>query len=116
MRRPAWPTPPTSAPSCEFFVFDDVRYDLAVNEAYYHVDSAEGALEPAAVPEPRLQDPRRRATSRCLRTDRLADLRTEMCSRRVRHPVRVHHHEVATGGQCEIDLRYQPLVEQPTRS
>jgi glutamine synthetase len=49
----------------------------------------------------------------CPPTDSLADLRSEMAQRMAECGIATlaHHHEVATGGQCEIDLAHQPLVE-----
>ena len=45
------------APELEFFIFDDVRFDQRGHEAYYHVDSVEGAWNRGRVerPEPGLQ-------------------------------------------------------------
>ncbi len=44
--------------------------------------------------------------------DSLQDLRTEMTLllEEAGIPVEIHHHEVATGGQCEIDIRFDKLV------
>jgi glutamine synthetase len=98
-------------PECEFFVFDDVSYDLAVNGSHYAVDSAEGHWNSG-----------RRGPGYTIREkegyfppaphDTLADLRTEMvlALERLGIECEFHHHEVASGGQCEIDLRYQTLT------
>ena len=53
----------------------------------------------------------------CPPTDSLADLRTEMAQRMAECGIATsaHYHEVATGGQCEIDLVPQPLSRAPTR-
>jgi glutamine synthetase len=103
------------APELEFFVFDDVRFDQKGHEAYYHVDSVEGAWNRGRVENPNLGYKAGSGLGYfpCPPTDGLADLRTEMVQRMVDcglHPV-AHYHEVATGGQCEIDLDAQSLVE-----
>jgi glutamine synthetase len=102
-------------PELEFFVFDDVRYDQRGHEAYYHVDSVEGAWNRGRVEGPNLgyKPGSGLGYFPCPPTDRLADLRTEMVQRMHECGLRptAHHHEVATGGQCEIDLDARPLVE-----
>ncbi len=103
------------APEVEFFVFDDVRFDQNGHEAYYHVDSVEGAWNRGRAERPNLgyKPGSGLGYFPCPPTDSLADLRTEMVQRMVDcglHPV-AHFHEVATGGQCEIDLDQQSLVE-----
>ena len=55
--RPASPTRAYFGPECEFFVFDEVRYELARTAARYEVDSAEGHWN-SGTPGPRLHDPR----------------------------------------------------------
>jgi len=105
----------TLAPELEFFVFDDVRFDQNGHEGYYHVDSAEGAWNRGRVERPNLGYKAGSGLGYfpCPPTDSLADLRTEM-SRRMADcgiATAAHYHEVATGGQCEIDLVPQPLVE-----
>ena len=103
------------APELEFFVFDDVRYDQNGHEAYYHVDSAEGAWNRGRVESPNLGYKPESGLGYfpCPPTDSLADLRTEMAQRMAECGIATsaHYHEVATGGQCEIDLVPQPLVE-----
>jgi glutamine synthetase len=98
-------------PECEFFVFDEVSYELGPNRSHYFVDSVEGhwnsgkknggytirEKEGYFPPAPH---------------DTLSDLRTQMVLtlERLGIPCEFHHHEVASGGQCEIDLRYQTLT------
>jgi glutamine synthetase len=98
-------------PECEFFVFDEVSYLSAPNEARYRVDSAEGHWNSG--------DPGLGYTIREKQGyfppaphDTLHDLRTRMVLTLERLGIRCefHHHEVASGGQCEIDLRFQSLT------
>jgi glutamine synthetase len=103
------------APELEFFVFDDVRFDQNGHEGYYHVDSAEGAWNRGRGESPNLGYKLGSGLGYfpCPPTDSLADLRTEMSQKMAECGIATsaHYHEVATGGQCEIDLVPQPLVE-----
>ena len=102
-------------PEAEFFVFDDVRYDANEHEAFYHVDSAEGAWNTGTYEEPNLGHKLRYKEGYFPTppSDSLMDLRTEMVlsMKECGIDVECHHHEVATGGQCEIDMRFSPLVQ-----
>jgi glutamine synthetase len=104
----------------EFFVFDDVRFDQNEHEAYYHVESAEGQWTRgrSAGGAPTLRNRGYQVRHRegyfpVPPTDSLQDLRTEMMLTLQECGVGVEsqHHEVASGGQCEIDMRYQSLVK-----
>ncbi|HWE35303.1 MAG TPA: type I glutamate--ammonia ligase [Isosphaeraceae bacterium] len=103
------------APELEFFVFDDVRFDQRGHEAYYHVDSVEGDWNRGRVERPNLGYKAGSGLGYfpCPPTDSLADLRTEMAQFMADCGVATtaHYHEVATGGQAEIDLAARPLVE-----
>lgn len=103
------------APELEFFVFDDVRFDCRGHEAFYHVDSIEGAWNRGRRERPNLGYKAGSGLGYfpCAPTDSLADLRTEMTQIMSDCGIRTaaHYHEVATGGQCEIDLAPQGLVE-----
>jgi glutamine synthetase len=103
------------APELEFFVFDDVRFDQRENEAFYHVDSAEGTWNRGRDEGPNLgyKPGSGLGYFPCPPTDSLADLRNEMAQRMQECGIltSAHYHEVATGGQCEIDLVAHPLVE-----
>jgi glutamine synthetase len=103
------------APELEFFVFDDVRFDQRGHEAFYHVDSAEGIWNRGRDERPNLGYKAGSGLGYfpCPPTDTLADLRTEIAQRMHECGIATsaHYHEVATGGQCEIDLVSQPLVE-----
>jgi glutamine synthetase len=98
-------------PECEFFVFDEVSYELGPNRSHYAVDSPEGywnsgkpGLGYTSRPKEGYFPPAPH--------DTLHDLRTEMVLtlERLGIPCEFHHHEVASGGQCEIDLRFQTLT------
>lgn len=101
-------------PEAEFFVFDDARFDQNAHEGYYHLDSREGAWNRGRVEQPNTAYKLRPKEGYfpCPPADSLADLRTEMMLAMIDCglDVETHHHEVATAGQCEIDLKYQPLV------
>ncbi len=102
-------------PEAEFFVFDDVRFDSTPNSSFYFVDSEEGRWNTGSDEGPNLQyKPRfKQGYFPVPPTDSLNDLRNEMCERLMDMGIEVEaqHHEVASGGQCEIDLRYQHLIK-----
>lgn len=101
-------------PEAEFFVFDDVRFDSKPNSSFYFVDSVEGRWNTGADEGPNLgYKPRyKEGYFPVPPTDSLNDLRNEMVMNLMNAglDVEAQHHEVASGGQCEIDLRFQPLV------
>jgi glutamine synthetase len=102
-------------PEAEFFIFDDIRFDQQENCGYYYVDSIEGDWNTGRDEKPNLgYKPRyKEGYFPVPPHDSLQDIRTEimLTLRRAGVPVEVHHHEVATAGQCEIDMRFAPLVK-----
>ena len=98
-------------PECEFFVFDEVSYELGPNRSHYSVDSAEGHWN-SGKPGLGYTVREKEGYFPPAPHDTLHDLRTRMVLtlERLGIPCEFHHHEVASGGQCEIDLRYQPLT------
>jgi len=102
-------------PEAEFFIFDDIRFDSGVNEAYYFVDSKEGQWNTGADEAPNLGYKLRYKEGYfpVPPADSLQDMRSEMCLLMADCGIDVeaHHHEVATGGQNEIDMRFQPIVK-----
>jgi glutamine synthetase len=102
-------------PEAEFFVFDDVRFDSSPNGSFYFVDSVEGRWNSGRDEGPNLAyKPRyKEGYFPVPPTDSLVDLRNEMVLNLIKCGVDVEaqHHEVASGGQCEIDLRFQPLLK-----
>ncbi|MFA4029363.1 MAG: hypothetical protein GDYSWBUE_000035 [Candidatus Fervidibacterota bacterium] len=101
-------------PEAEFFIFNDVRYDSASNYCYYFVDSLEGIWNSGREENPNLAHKLRHKEGYfpVPPSDTLQDIRSEimLTLERVGIQCEVHHHEVATGGQGEVDLRYDTLV------
>jgi glutamine synthetase len=101
-------------PELEFFVFDDIRFDQTENSGYYFVDSVEGQWNSGRDEKPNLgYKPRfKEGYFPVPPHDSLQDIRSEMIlmMEQVGITVEVHHHEVATAGQCEIDMKFGPLV------
>jgi glutamine synthetase len=104
-------------PEIEFFIFDSIRFGQGPNEGFYHIDSEEGAwntgkegangagnlgykirYKEGYFPVPPM--------------DQYQDLRSEMVRNleKCGIKVEVHHHEVGTAGQTEIDMRYGTLT------
>ncbi|MAE66359.1 MAG: type I glutamate--ammonia ligase [Phycisphaeraceae bacterium] len=103
-------------PEAEFFVFDDVRFGQNEHEGFYHVDSGEGAWNTGRCEEGGNLGHKLRYKEGYFPTppsDSLMDIRTAMVLHMIECGIDVecHHHEVATGGQCEIDMRFSPMVE-----
>lgn len=102
-------------PEAEFFVFDDVRFESNPNGSFYYVDSIEGRWNSGRDENPNLgYKPRyKEGYFPVPPTDSLMDLRNEMVLNLIKCGIDVEaqHHEVASGGQCEIDLRFTPLVK-----
>ena len=101
-------------PEAEFFIFDDVRFDSKPNGSFYMVDSVEGRWNSGRDEGPNLgYKPRyKEGYFPVPPTDALMDIRNEIVLNLINCGIEVEaqHHEVASGGQCEIDLRFQPLV------
>ncbi len=101
-------------PEPEFFIFDDIRYSQASNHGYYYVDSVEGAWNMGKEECPNLgYKPRHKEGYFPVPpTDTQEDIRTEMCliMEQVGIQIERQHHEVATAGQAEIDMRFDSLV------
>jgi glutamine synthetase len=102
-------------PEAEFFVFDDVRFDSQPNSSFYYVDSIEGKWNSGREESPNLgYKPRyKEGYFPVPPTDSLMNLRNEMVTNLISAGIDVEaqHHEVASGGQCEIDLRFQPILK-----
>ncbi len=98
----------------EFFVFDDIRFDQRENMGFYFIDSVEGRWNSGKDEKPNLgYKPRfKEGYFPVPPTDAHHDLRTEMVllMEQVGLIVEAHHHEVATAGQQEIDIRYTTLT------
>jgi glutamine synthetase len=102
-------------PEAEFFIFDDVRFDLSANQSFYAVDSVEGVWNSGREEFPNLgYKPRHKEGYFPVPpTDSLNDLRNEMVMELQKVGIRIEaqHHEVATAGQAEIDMRFDGLVK-----
>src|SRR5271170_1823662 len=105
-------------PEAEFFIFDSVRYDQNQHEGYYHVDSAEGIWNAGRECDnggPNLGNKIRYKEGYfpVPPSDSLQDIRTEcmLLMEECGIEIEAQHHEVATGGQCEIDMKFSPLVQ-----
>ncbi|MBV5339983.1 MAG: type I glutamate--ammonia ligase [Deltaproteobacteria bacterium] len=102
-------------PEAEFFIFDDVRFSSTANQSFFAVDSSEGAWNSGREEFPNLgYKPRHKeGYFPCSPVDSQNDLRNEMVEvlQSVGIRVECQHHEVATGGQAEIDMRFSSLVD-----
>ena len=102
-------------PEPEFFIFDDIRFDSTENSSYYYVDSIEGEWNSGRDEKPNLgYKPRfKEGYFPVPPHDTFQDIRSEIMNtaRAAGVPVEKHHHEVATAGQAEIDMRYSTLTK-----
>ena len=101
-------------PEAEFYIFDDIRFDQNNHSGFYQVDSSEDMWNSARDEGPNLgyKIPYKRGYFPVPPSDSLHDLRTRMVQvlEQVGVTVELHHHEVGTAGQSEIDLRYDTLL------
>jgi glutamine synthetase len=98
----------------EFFIFDNVRFDQNEHEGYYFIDAEEGRWNSGRVENNLGYRPRyKEGYFPVPPTDHYQDLRTEMAltMQNCGLEVECHHHEVATGGQTEIDLKFDSLIK-----
>jgi glutamine synthetase len=107
-------------PEAEFYIFDSVRFDQNQHEGYYYVDAVEGAWNSGAEEGGRNLGYKPRYKEGYFPVppmDHYQDLRSEMVLtlRELGIPVEVHHHEVGTAGQGEIDMGFGPLLEMADR-
>lgn len=102
-------------PEPEFFIFDDVRFESGRNRAFYEVDSEEGIWNSGRDECPNLGYKPRHTEGYfpVPPMDKFQDLRTEMLLtlESLGIEIECQHHEVATGGQAEIDMRFKPLLQ-----
>ncbi len=102
-------------PEAEFFIFDGARFAQTANEGYYFLDSQEGGWNSGRDEKPNLAyKPRfKEGYFPVSPTDSFQDIRTEMLltMEKLGVPIEKHHHEVATGGQCELGFRFGKLIE-----
>src|SRR5918996_905463 len=101
-------------PEAEFFIFDDVRFDQNQHEGYYHIESIEAAWNTGREENPNFgYKPRyKEGYFPVPPMDHFQDLRSEMILllEKVGVEIEIHHHEVGTAGQAEIDMRFDSLL------
>jgi len=102
-------------PEIEFYIFDNIRFDQSYNYGFYFIDSEEGAwntgndLRPNLGYKPRYKE----GYFPVPPMDHLQDVRSDMVRtlEKCGVVVEIHHHEVGTAGQSEIDLKYTTLTK-----
>ncbi|MGH8323079.1 MAG: type I glutamate--ammonia ligase, partial [Steroidobacteraceae bacterium] len=104
-------------PENEFFIFDSVVYNNSLNGASYHIDSVQGAWNSSKEYEAGNTGHRPSVKGGYFPVppvDAFQDIRSAMCLalEEMGLKVEVHHHEVATGGQCEIGVGAGTLVKK----
>ena len=102
-------------PEAEFFIFDDIRFESTRYAAFYEIDSVEGNWNTGRDEGPNLgYKPRHKEGYFPVPPmDKFQDLRTEMLLtlQNIGIEIEAQHHEVATAGQAEIDMRFKPLLQ-----
>ena len=104
-------------PEPEFFVFDDVKWGSNISGSFYKINSEEGAWSSGSDYSDGNMGHRPGVKGGYFPVppvDSLHDLRTAMCSamEQMGLDIEVHHHEVATAGQCEIGVKFNTLVKK----
>lgn len=103
-------------PEPEFFIFDNARFDQTGYQGYYYIDSIEGSWNSGRDEvggNLGYKIGNKQGYFPVAPTDTLQDIRTEMLLTMAKCgvPIEKHHHEVASGGQCELGIRFAPLVD-----
>ncbi len=107
-------------PEAEFYIFDSIRFDQNQHEGFYHIDAVEGVWNSGAEEggnnlgyKPRYKE----GYFPVPPMDHYQDLRSEMVLtlRDLGIPVEIHHHEVGTAGQSEIDMGFSSLLPMADR-
>jgi glutamine synthetase len=102
-------------PEAEFYIFNSIRFDQNAFSGYYYIDSDEGIWNSGSNGAPNLGfRPRfKEGYFPVPPTDKLQDLRSELMLKLIEAgvDVEVHHHEVGTAGQAEIDMRFSTLTK-----
>ncbi|WP_353571470.1 glutamate--ammonia ligase [Candidatus Albibeggiatoa sp. nov. BB20] len=104
-------------PENEFFIFDDVRWGSDIRGSFYEIDSKEASWNSERVyGEGNIGH---RPTMKggyfpVPPVDSLQDIRSKMCLTLEQMGIKteVHHHEVATAGQCEIGVEFNTLIKK----
>ena len=98
----------------EFFIFDNIRFDQTYQHGFYFIDAEEGRWNSSREFDNHGYRPRyKEGYFPCAPTDHHVDLRTEMVQvmEACGLIVECHHHEVASAGQCEIDMKFNTLLK-----
>jgi len=102
-------------PEVEFYIFNSVRFDQNAHEGYYFVDSDEGIWNSGSNGTPNMgfRPRHKEGYFPVPPVDQLQDLRSRVVLALMESgiDIEVHHHEVGTAGQTEIDMRFGPLVK-----
>jgi glutamine synthetase len=102
-------------PEIEFYIFDNIRFDQTYNHGFYFIDSEEGAWNTGSAERPNLgYKPRyKEGYFPVAPMDHQHDIRSEMVRtlEKAGVVVEIHHHEVGTAGQAEIDMKYSTLTK-----
>jgi len=102
-------------PEAEFFIFDDIRFESSRFGSFYEIDSVEGSWNTGRDEGPNLgYKPRpKEGYFPVPPMDKFQDLRSEMVLtlEALGIDIEAQHHEVATAGQAEIDMRFKPLLQ-----
>jgi glutamine synthetase len=102
-------------PEAEFFIFDDVRFHTDEHSGFYYLDSVEGKWNSGREEKPNLgyKPAYKGGYFPVPPMDSLQNLRSEMVIQleKLGILIEAQHHEVATAGQAEIDMRFAPLVD-----
>ena len=99
-------------PEAEFFVFDSLLFENGPSGAFYKIDSDEAFWNSGKEGNSGFTIKQKGGYFPVAPVDKLQDLRTEMVLKMIDAgiDVEMHHHEVASAGQCEIDMRFDTLV------
>ena len=99
-------------PEAEFFIFDQIMYSAGEYSSAYQIDSVEGPWNNGIFGFGH-SIPHKRGYFPVPPVDTLQGLRSQMVRTLIEAGVaiEVHHHEVGTAGQCEIDMKYGGLVK-----
>jgi glutamine synthetase len=101
-------------PEAEFFIFDNIQFDYKTNGSFHSIDSVEGVWNTGRdeVPNTGYKIRHKEGYFPVAPADTQQDIRTEMCLLMEQLGVKIErqHHEVATAGQAEIDIRFDTLV------
>ncbi|MGV3711676.1 type I glutamate--ammonia ligase [Pseudolysinimonas sp.] len=103
------------APEAEFFIFDDVRFEVKQNKSFYEVDSDEAAWNSGRVEEGgnlANKTPFKGGYFPVTPVDKHADLRDDIVLKLIEVGLEVErsHHEVGTAGQGEINYKFDTMV------